>query len=68
MDAAIGHLDSLASLARQPFLAADVGGTHTRVALMRRNEPNTSENGIAIPMVPTSTTRKIVATVPLTVR
>jgi glucokinase len=33
MDAAIGHFDPPAT--RQPFLAADVGGTHTRVALMR---------------------------------
>lgn len=33
MDTAMDHLQ--ASLATQPFLAADVGGTHTRVALVR---------------------------------
>jgi glucokinase len=35
MDAAIGHLDPPASLARQPFVAADIGGTHARVALVQ---------------------------------
>jgi len=35
MDAVIGHLDLHARLATQPFLAADVGGTHARVALVR---------------------------------
>jgi len=35
MDAAINLLGPQASLATQPFLAADVGGTHARVALVR---------------------------------
>jgi glucokinase len=35
MDAAIDHLQPEASLSTQPFLAADVGGTHARVALVR---------------------------------
>jgi len=35
MSAAIGHLDRQASISATPFLAADVGGTHARVALMR---------------------------------
>jgi len=35
MDAAIKNLDVQSSFATQPFLAADVGGTHARVALVR---------------------------------
>jgi glucokinase len=35
MGAAIDHLELQASLLTQPFLAADVGGTHARVALVR---------------------------------
>ena len=35
MDTAMDRLDLKASLATQPFLAADVGGTHARVALVR---------------------------------
>jgi glucokinase len=35
MNAAIDHLDRQASLATTPFLAADVGGTHARVALVQ---------------------------------
>jgi len=35
MDAAADHVDVQASRATQPFLAADVGGTHARVALVR---------------------------------
>jgi len=35
MEAAKGHPDLQASFAAQPFLAADVGGTHARVALVR---------------------------------
>jgi glucokinase len=35
MNAAIDHLDRQASLAATPFLAADVGGTHARVALVQ---------------------------------
>jgi glucokinase len=35
MDAAISHLEQKATLSTQPFLAADVGGTHARVALVR---------------------------------
>jgi glucokinase len=34
MDVAIGHLDQSEG-APAPFLAADVGGTHTRIAMMR---------------------------------
>src|SRR5215471_12669287 len=34
MGAAIDHLELQASLSTQPFLAADVGGTHARVALV----------------------------------
>ena len=35
MDAAIDHLDRQARVSAAPFLAADVGGTHARVALVR---------------------------------
>jgi len=35
MDTAIDQLDLPASLSTQPFLAADVGGTHARVAVVR---------------------------------
>jgi glucokinase len=35
MDAAIARIDLQESLASQPFLAADVGGTYARVALVR---------------------------------
>ena len=35
MNVAIGHLELQASLSTQPFMAADVGGTHARVALVR---------------------------------
>jgi len=35
METARNHPDLQASLATQPFLAADVGGTHARVALVR---------------------------------
>ena len=35
MNAAIDHLDRQANVAATPFLAADVGGTHARVALVR---------------------------------
>lgn len=35
MNAAIDHLGRQASLAATPFLAADVGGTHARVALVQ---------------------------------
>lgn len=35
MDAAAEHVDVQASRATQPFLAADVGGTHARLALVR---------------------------------
>lgn len=35
MDAAINHAGPQAGVLTQPFLAADVGGTHARVALMR---------------------------------
>jgi len=35
MDAGIERIDLRESLAAQPFLAADVGGTHARVALVR---------------------------------
>jgi glucokinase len=35
MSAAIDHLDRQGSVSAAPFLAADVGGTHARVALMR---------------------------------
>jgi glucokinase len=38
MSAAIGHLDRQASISATPFLAADVGGTHARVALMRASQ------------------------------
>ncbi|WP_158881363.1 glucokinase [Rhodanobacter sp. L36] len=35
MNAAIDHLDQRINVLTAPFLAADVGGTHARVALMR---------------------------------
>jgi glucokinase len=35
VNAAIDHPDQQATIARAPFLAADIGGTHARVALMR---------------------------------
>lgn len=35
LDVAIDHPDRLAGLSTTPFLAADIGGTHARVALMR---------------------------------
>jgi glucokinase len=35
VDAAIDYLEPHASFSTQPFLAADVGGTHARVALVR---------------------------------
>ena len=38
MNAAIDHLDQQASVSTTPFLAADVGGTHARVALMQASQ------------------------------
>jgi glucokinase len=35
VDVAIDHSDRVAGIAALPFLAADIGGTHARVALMR---------------------------------
>ena len=35
MNVAIGHLDQSEGAPASPFLAADVGGTHTRIAMMR---------------------------------
>ena len=35
MEVAIGHLDQSEGAPASPFLAADVGGTHTRIAMMR---------------------------------
>ncbi|MBD8879452.1 glucokinase [Rhodanobacter sp. 7MK24] len=35
LDVAIDHPDRLAGIPTTPFLAADIGGTHARVALMR---------------------------------
>ena len=38
MNAAIGHPDRQARIPTAPFLAADVGGTHARVALMKASQ------------------------------
>lgn len=46
MDAAIDHRDLQASLATQPFLAADVGGTHARVALVQVS--HTADYGLEV--------------------
>jgi glucokinase len=46
MAAAIDHPDLHAGFATQPFLAADVGGTHARVALLRVVSPR--ERGLDV--------------------
>lgn len=40
---AIDHSDRLAGITALPFLAADIGGTHARVALMRASHDGTRE-------------------------
>src|SRR5262249_52088472 len=46
MEAAMDHPDLQASFAAQPFLAADVGGTHARVALVRVS--HTGDSGLHV--------------------
>jgi glucokinase len=43
VNAAIDHLDRHASVPTMPFLAADVGGTYARVALMRTSQDEARE-------------------------
>jgi hypothetical protein len=50
MKSAIGHRGRHAGVSTTPFLAADVGGTPARVALMFRR-PGTVQHGLSIAFV-----------------